>query len=224
MTNVLAYEFAWGPVLDRWDLFLLGAWLDVWVTAISFVLACALGIGIAVLRLSGVRLLSAPAFAYVQILRGVPLLVFLYWVYFGVAIVIGLNFSPVQAGIVALTLTGSAYTAEIFRGGLQALDAGQAEASRSLGLSRTGTYRHVLLPQTLRIVIPPLGNVFIGLLKGATLLSIIAVSDMVSVANDLNINFFTPFEAFTAVAVILVALVAVFSAGVTVLERVLRLP
>ena len=224
MTNVLAYEFAWGPVLDRWDLFLLGAWLDVWVTAISFVLACALGIGIAVLRLSDVRLLSAPAFAYVQILRGVPLLVFLYWVYFGVAIVIGLNFSPVQAGIVALTLTGSAYTAEIFRGGLQALDAGQAEASRSLGLSRTGTYRHVLLPQTLRIVIPPLGNVFIGLLKGATLLSIIAVSDMVSVANDLNINFFTPFEAFTAVAVILVALVAVFSAGVTVLERVLRLP
>ncbi|MCP9487183.1 MAG: amino acid ABC transporter permease [Gaiellaceae bacterium MAG52_C11] len=224
MTNLLAYEFAWGPVLDRWDLFLLGAWLDVWVTAISFGLACALGIGIAVLRLSGVRLLSAPAFAYVQILRGVPLLVFLYWVYFGVAIVIGLNFSPVQAGIVALTLTGSAYTAEIFRGGLQALDAGQAEASRSLGLSRTGTYRHVLLPQTLRIVIPPLGNVFIGLLKGATLLSIIAVSDMVSVANELNINFFTPFEAFTAVAVILVALVAVFSAGVTVLERVLRLP
>jgi His/Glu/Gln/Arg/opine family amino acid ABC transporter permease subunit len=224
MTTVLAYEFAWGPVLDRWDLFLLGAWLDVWVTAISFVLACALGLGIAVLRLSGVRLLSAPAFAYVQILRGVPLLVFLYWVYFGVAIVIGLNFSPVQAGIVALTLTGSAYTAEIFRGGLQAIDAGQAEASRSLGLSRTGTYRHVLLPQTVRIVIPPLGNVFIGLLKGATLLSIIAVHDMVSVANDLNINFFTPFEAFTAVAVILVALVAVFSAGVTFLERVLRLP
>jgi His/Glu/Gln/Arg/opine family amino acid ABC transporter permease subunit len=224
MTTVLGYEFAWGPVLDRWDLFLLGAWLDVWVTAISFVLACALGIGIAVLRLSGVRLLSASAFAYVQILRGVPLLVFLYWVYFGIAIVIGLNFSPVQAGIVALTLTGSAYTAEIFRGGLQAIDAGQAEASRSLGLSRTGTYRHVLLPQTVRIVIPPLGNVFIGLLKGATLLSIIAVHDMVSVANDLNINFFTPFEAFTAVAVILVALVAVFSAGVTFLERVLRLP
>jgi His/Glu/Gln/Arg/opine family amino acid ABC transporter permease subunit len=224
MTTVLAYEFAWGPVLDRWDLFLLGAWLDVWVTAISFVLACALGIGIAVLRLSGVRLLSASAFAYVQILRGVPLLVFLYWVYFGIAIVIGINFSPVQAGIVALTLTGSAYTAEIFRGGLQAIDGGQAEASRSLGLSRTGTYRHVLLPQTLRIVIPPLGNVFIGLLKGATLLSIIAVHDMVSVANDLNINFFTPFEAFTAVAVILVALVAVFSAGVTFLERVLRLP
>lgn len=224
MTTVLAYKFAWGPVLDRWDIFLLGAWLDVWVTAISFVLACALGIGIAVLRLSGVRLLSAPAFAYVQILRGVPLLVFLYWVYFGIAIVVGLNFSPVQAGIVALTLTGSAYTAEIFRGGLLAIDGGQAEASRSLGLSRIGTYRHVLLPQTLRIVIPPLGNVFIGLLKGATLLSIIAVHDMVSVANDLNINFFTPFEAFTAVAVILVALVAVFSAGVTFLERVLRLP
>ena len=224
MTTVLAYEFAWDPVFDRLDLFLLGAWLDVWVTAISFVLACALGIGIALMRGSGIALLRVPAFVYVQILRGVPLLVFLYWVYFGVAIVIGLNFSAVQAGIVALTLTGSAYTAEIFRGGLASIDAGQAEAARSLGLSRIGTYRDVLLPQMIRIVIPPLGNVFIGLLKGATLLSIIAVHDMVSVANDLNINFFTPFEAFTAVAVILVALVAVFSAGVSLLERTLRLP
>jgi His/Glu/Gln/Arg/opine family amino acid ABC transporter permease subunit len=224
MATVLAYEFAWDPVFDRLDLFLLGAWLDVWVTAISFVLACALGIGIALMRGSGIALLRVPAFVYVQILRGVPLLVFLYWVYFGLAIVIGLNFSAVQAGIVALTLTGSAYTAEIFRGGLASIDAGQAEASRSLGLSRIGTYRDVLLPQMIRIVIPPLGNVFIGLLKGATLLSIIAVHDMVSVANDLNINFFTPFEAFTAVAVILVALVAVFSAGVSLLERTLRLP
>jgi ABC-type amino acid transport system permease subunit len=176
------------------------------------------------MRNSGIALLQAPAFAYVQILRGVPLLVFLYWVYFGVAIVIGLNFSAVQAGIVALSLTGSAYTAEIFRGGLNAIETGQAEASRSLGLSRIGTYRDVLLPQMIRIVVPPLGNVFVGLLKGATLLSIIAVHDMVSVANDLNINFFTPFEAFTAVAVILIALVAVFSAGVSVLERTLRLP
>ena len=224
MTTALAYEFAWGPVRDRLDLFLLGAWLNVWVTAISFVLACALGIGIALMRGSGIALLRAPAFAYVQILRGVPLLVFLYWVYFGVAIVVGLNFSAIQAGIIALSLTGSAYTAEIFRGGLNAVDAGQAEASRSLGLSRFGTYRDVLLPQMIRIVVPPLGNVFVGLLKGSTLLSIIAVHDMVSVANDLNINFFTPFEAFTAVAVILVALVAVFSAGVSVLERALKLP
>ena len=106
MTTALAYEFAWGPVRDRLDLFLLGAWLNVWVTAISFVLACALGIGIALMRGSGIALLRAPAFAYVQILRGVPLLVFLYWVYFGVAIVVGLNFSAVQAGIVALSLTG----------------------------------------------------------------------------------------------------------------------
>jgi His/Glu/Gln/Arg/opine family amino acid ABC transporter permease subunit len=224
MTTLLAYEFAWDPVLDRWDLFLLGAWLDVWVTALSFLLACAIGLGIAVMRLSGVRAFRWLAFGYVQLLRGVPLLVFLYWVYFGLAIVIGLNFSPVQAGIVALSLTGSAYTAEIFRGGLQAIDVGQAEASRSLGLSRIGTYRHVLLPQTFRIVVPPLGNTLIGLLKGATLLSIIAVNDMVRVANDLNINFFTPFEAFSAVALILIGLVAIFSASVSLLERVLRLP
>ena len=86
MTTVLAYEFAWGPVHDRLDLILLGAWLDVWITAISFVLACASGSGRA-LRSLGLRAARWPAFAYVQLVRGVPLLVFLYWVYFGVAIV-----------------------------------------------------------------------------------------------------------------------------------------
>ncbi|MBA2475495.1 MAG: amino acid ABC transporter permease [Actinobacteria bacterium] len=221
---VLAYVFNWGPVLDRWDEFLLGAWVDVWVTGLSFALACCLGLGIAVLRLSGTALLRWPAFAYVQLIRGVPLLVFLYWVYFGIAIVVGLSFSPIEAAIIVLSLTGSAYTAEIFRGGLQAIDRGQVEASRSLGLGRIATYRHVLLPQTIRIVIPPLGNTFVGLLKGATLMSIIAVQDMVLVATNVNINYFTPFEAFTAIAVILVALVAVFSASVSVLERTLRLP
>jgi His/Glu/Gln/Arg/opine family amino acid ABC transporter permease subunit len=220
----LAYTFDWGPVLQRWHQFLVGAWVDVWVTAISFLLACGLGLGIAVLRLSGLALLRVPAFIYIQLIRGVPLLVFLYWVYFGIAIVVGVSFSPIQAAIIVLALTGSAYTAEIFRGGLQAIDPGQVEAARSLGLGRIGTYRHVLLPQTIRIVIPPLGNTFVGLLKGATLMSLIAVPDMVLVATDININYFTPFEAFTAIAVILVALVAVFSAGVSILERALRLP
>jgi len=87
-----------------------------------------------------------------------------------------------------------------------------------------GVYRHVVLPQAIRIAVPPLGNVFVGLLKGATIMAVLAVPDMVLLAMHLNTTYFTPFEAFSAVLVILVTLVVVFSGAVAVLERALRLP
>jgi len=221
---VIGYNANWNPVFQHWHEFLLGAWLDVWVTLISFVLACLLGVAVALLRLSGLRLLAWPAFAYVQLVRGVPLLVFLYWVYFGLAIVAGLAFSGVEAAIVALTLTGSAYTAEIFRAAVSSVDRGHPEAATALGFTRRATFVHVVFPQALRIALPPLGNTLVGLLKGATLISAIGVSDMVFQAQQINLSYFTPFEPFTAVAVLLVALVAVVSLLLTGLERALRLP
>jgi His/Glu/Gln/Arg/opine family amino acid ABC transporter permease subunit len=224
MAAVLAYSYNWQPVVDRSHALLVGAWVDVWVTLISFVLACILGIAIALLRLSGLRLFRWPAFAYVQLVRGVPLLVFLYWVYFGIAIVLGINFTATQAAIIALTLTGSAYTAEIFRAGIGGVDPGHVEAATALGFTRRSAFRHVVFPQALRIALPPLGNILIGMLKGATLISVIGVVDMVFVAQQINLDYFTPFEPFTAVAVILIVLVAIFSAVLSVLERALRLP
>jgi ABC-type amino acid transport system permease subunit len=154
----------------------------------------------------------------------VPLLVFLYWVYFGIAIVLGINFTATQAAIIALTVTGSAYTAEIFRAGIDSVDAGHVEAATALGFTRRSAFLHVVFPQAVRIALPPLGNVLIGLLKGATLISVIGVVDMVFVAQQINLDFFTPFEPFTAVAVILIVIVAVFSAVLAVVERALRLP
>jgi His/Glu/Gln/Arg/opine family amino acid ABC transporter permease subunit len=224
MHALLAYDYNWQPVLDRRHALLVGAWVDVWVTLISFGLACILGIAIALLRVSGVRLLRWPAFAYVQLVRAVPLLVFLYWVYFGIAIVLGVNFTTAQAAIIALTVTGSAYTAEIFRAGIGAVDAGHVEAATALGFSRRSTFRHVVFPQAIRIALPPLGNILIGMLKGATLISAIGVVDMVFVAQQINLDYFTPFEPFTAVAAILIVLVALLSALLTVVERALRLP
>lgn len=224
MTALVGYTYSWQPVLDRWEALLVGAWVDVWVTLISFALACVLGLAIALLRVSGLRLLRWPAFAYVQLIRGVPLLVFLYWVYFGLAIVVGVNFSAAQAAIVALTVTGSAYTAEVFRAGISGVDEGHVEAATALGFTRRDAFRFVVLPQAFRIALPPLGNVLIGTLKGATLISVIGVVDMVFVAQQINLDYFTPFEPFTAVAVILVALVAVLSLALTLAERFLRLP
>ena len=221
---MVAYTFDWTLVLEHKRAFLLGAWLDVWVTVISFVLACVLGMAVALLRISALRLFRWPAFVYVQLVRGVPLLVFLYWVYFGVAVVLGVAFTGVQAAIIALTVTGSAYTAETFRGAIGGVDPGQAEAATALGFARRSTFRHVVFPQAIRIALPPLGNTFVGLLKGATLISIIGVADMVFVAQDINLTYFTPFEPFTAVGIILIVLVAVFSLVLTGIERALRLP
>ena len=224
MAGLAAYNYNWQPVFDRSHALLVGAWVDVWVTLISFVLACVLGVAVALLRVSGLRLFSWPAFAYVQLIRGVPLLVFLYWVYFGVAIVVGVNFTSTEAAIIALSVTGSAYTAEIFRAGIGGVDAGNVEAATALGFTRRATFRHVVFPQAVRIALPPLGNVLIGMLKGATLISVIGIADMVFVAQQINLDYFTPFEPFTAVAVILVVLVALLSAALTVIERTLRLP
>src|SRR3954451_6987173 len=143
---LIAYQINWHPVLDHKHAFLVGAWIDVWITLISFALACGLGVTIALLRTSGLKLLRWPAFVYVQLVRGVPLLVFLYWVYFGIAIVLGVNFTATQAAIIALTLTGSAYTAEIFRAGIGGVDPGHVEAATALGFSRRSTFRPLVFP------------------------------------------------------------------------------
>jgi His/Glu/Gln/Arg/opine family amino acid ABC transporter permease subunit len=217
------YQFDWSVVTDRWRQFAEGAWVDVWVAILGFGFACLLGLGNAMLRTSGVNVFKVPSFLYVQVMRGVPLYVMILWIYFGIANVLGVNFTSYQAMIMALALTGSGYTTEIFRAGLTAIDRGQMEAARSIGLNRIRTYGHVILPQALRIVVPPLGNTFVGLLKGATLMSVIAVPDMVFLANELNVTLFTPFEVFTAVAIILVVLVFFFSALVYVLERRLKI-
>jgi His/Glu/Gln/Arg/opine family amino acid ABC transporter permease subunit len=219
----LSYQFDWRVVTDRWHLFVAGAWVDLWVAVVGFSLACMVGLVNALMRTSGVRILSVPSFLYVQVMRGVPLYVMLVWIYFGVANITGITFTSFEAIIITLALTGSGYTTEIFRAGLGAVDRGQMEAARSMGLSRVRTYGHVVLPQAFRIVVPPLGNTFVGLLKGATIMSVIAVPDMVFLANELNVTLFTPFEVFTAVALILIVMVLFFSAVVYVLERRLRI-
>jgi len=218
------FQFDWFVVTSHWREFMNGAWIDVQIATFGFLLACAIGLVVALLRLSRNPISVVPSYAFVQFVRGIPLYVMVLWLYFGIAIVFSINLTTFQAAIVALALTGSGYTAEIFRAGIMAVDRGQFEAGQSLGMNPFLLYRQVVLPQAFRTVVPPLGNIFIGLLKGATIVSVIAVKDMVYVAQEINVTYFTPFEAFTAVAVLLVAMVLVFSSVVWVLERRLKLP
>jgi His/Glu/Gln/Arg/opine family amino acid ABC transporter permease subunit len=220
--TLLDYQFDWSVVIRNLPQFLMGAEIDVWVAVVGFVLAAAIGLAVALLRLSTIRILEAAAYGYVQVLRGIPLYVFVLWMYFGLANAFSLELTALQAMVLSLALTGSGYTAEIFRSGIQAIDRGQIEAARSLGLNRPQMYVSVILPQAMRIVVPPLGNTFIGLFKGATIMSVIAIPDMVYVASEINVTYFEPFEAFTVVAVILVAAVLIFSILVYGVERIVR--
>lgn len=172
-----------------------GLYLTLWLTAVVTVLGLALGAVLAVMRLSDNPVLQAVSWTYVWLFRSVPLLVqLLFWFSIGALyprLSIGIPFgpefasadaralvSPIVAAIIGLTLHEAAFGAEIIRGGIASVDAGQAEAAKSLGLSASRTYRRILLPQAMRAIVPAAGNLLIGTLKGTAVVSVIAVSDL----------------------------------------------
>ena len=193
--------------------------IDLYIAAMGFVLACVIGLAISAMRGNGSKIIRAPAYAYTQILRGVPLYVLILWIYFGLSSAAGINLSPMTAAIIAIGITASATTAEIFRGAFAAIDPGQIEAARAMGLRRSQIYRHVLLPVAARVAIPPLGNVVIFQDKASTYAAVIAV-----LAQDLSMTQFRPFEAYATVAALLVLVVLLLSLIVMGLERALKLP
>ena len=219
-----SYQFQWWIITDNWQVLVGGAWIDIWVSFFGFLLACLVGAVVTLFRMSGSSWLRLPLSAYVQVARAIPPYVLLVWVHFGLAALLGLSLIPVQSMLAVLAFTGGGYASEIFRSGLLAVDRGQIEAAGSLGLSRFDVYRDVVLPQALRTVVPPLGNVAVSLLKTATLMSVIAVPDMLYHAQDLNLQYFAPFEAFTVVLIIFVCLVFVVSFVTLALERALAHP
>jgi His/Glu/Gln/Arg/opine family amino acid ABC transporter permease subunit len=217
-------QLDWSFVLDRWPLLAKGVVLDLYMAIVGTIAACVLGLLIQSARGSSVRLLSRSAYAFTQVTRGIPFYVLLLWLYFGIASYFDLALSAVTCTIIALAITDSGKTAEIFRGGFLSIDPGQLEASDAIGLSHRHRYFDVLLPQVIRVVIPPIGNVFVGQIKGATFAAAIAVPEMVFQAQEMSVTFYRPFEAFAAVAIILVTLVLGFSLIVLATERALRLP
>lgn len=198
--------------------------IDLYIAAMGFVLACVIGLAISGMRGNSSKAVRAPAYVYTQVLRGVPLYVLILWIYFGLSSAAGINLSPVTATVIAIGVAASATTAEIFRGAFAAIDPGQIEAARAMGLRRSQIYRHILLPVATRVAIPPLGNVVILQVKAATYGAVIAVPGMVYLAQDLSMTQFRPFEAYVTVAALLVAVVLLLSIVVLGLERALRLP
>ena len=155
-----------------------GLWATIWITFVSFLIALIFGVIIGLMRTSQITPLVILAKIYVDIMRGLPLIVLAFFIYFGIPQLTGLKFSASVAGILTLSLNATAYVAEIIRGGIQAVDVGQVEAGRSLGLTNGVTMRKIVLPQAAKISLPSLINQFVITLKDTSILSVIGLVEL----------------------------------------------
>ena len=178
-----------------------GAWITIMVSVVAYVLALAVGLMFGLARLSQFWPVRWAAAAYVQFFRGTPLLLQLFFIYY-VLPYGGIVLTPFASGVMGLTINYSAYMAEVFRSGIQAIPRGQWVAARSLGMSRRLLMRRIILPQAIRIVIPALGNFFVSIFKDSALVSVITMRDLMFSGELLASATFKHFEIFTMVAVI----------------------
>jgi ectoine/hydroxyectoine ABC transporter permease protein EhuD len=160
---------------------LVGAMTTIELTILSMALALVAGLALALMRLSRSPLLRSLSGAYIEIIRGTPLLVQLFIIYYGLP-QYGIRLEAFTAGVIGLSINYSAYLAEVYRAGILAIDKGQWEAGGSIGLSRAALLQHVIIPQAARIVLPPVGNYFISMLKDSALVSTISIVELMRAA------------------------------------------
>ena len=186
LERISSYYLDFGLVLDNMDSLLRAVLVTISLAFLAEFFGIVLGLGLALLKISRSRLLSAPAQLYIDVFRGTPLLVQITIIYFTTASV-GLRFTSLFfAGLVALSLNAAAYVAEIFRSGIQSIDRGQMEAGRASGLSSAKTMRYIIVPQAFRRVIPPLTNEFVMLIKDTSLVSVIGLAELLRAARVLQ--------------------------------------
>jgi polar amino acid transport system permease protein len=190
----------------------------VTVSAIFFALFIGLIAGLG--RISQITIVNRIATVYVEVIRGIPLLVQLFYIYYALGNWIKL--SGPAAAILAMSICYGAYMAEIFRAGIQSIPKGQMEAALALGLSRGQAMRKVILPQTIKVILPPIGNEFIALLKDSSLVSILAVADLLRRGREYASTSFRYFESYTVIALIYLVMTLFFSRLVAIMEERLR--
>ena len=204
-------------IIKYWPLFLEGATTTVLLSFFSVIVGVGCGTLMALARLSTNKFLSKAAKVYIDIIRGTPLLVQLYLVYFGLATVLDLN--DFVSGVIAVSVNTTAYIAEIIRSGIQSVDKGQMEAGRSLGLSWWQTMRFIIIPQAFKASIPPLGNEFIAMLKDSSLVSVIGFEELMRRGQLIIAKTYAATEIWGTVAIIYLCMTIPISRLVAYLER-----
>ena len=195
-------EYTWDfkIVLDSLPLLLRGLVVTVELWVVAFVVGLSLGLAVSLARISGRAWLNGPAIAYVEIFRNTPVLVQLIWFYYAFPIVLGQQLSPFTAAALGLTLNTSAYSAEIFRGGILSIARGQWEGAKAIGMTRAMTMRRIILPQVMRQMLPAFTNRAIELAKVTSLASLLAVNEIMYEGRLISSTYYRPLEVLTVVA------------------------
>jgi ectoine/hydroxyectoine ABC transporter permease protein EhuD len=217
LQNIAAlFDFS-GSVEYLPDLF-QGALVSVELTFCVMVIGLVFGLIIALMRISRSRTLRFISTAYVEAIRGTPCLLQLFYIYF-VLPAFGIRFDPFMSGVIGLAVNYSAYLSEVYRAGILAVPRGQLEASQALGMSRRLMMRLIILPQAIRVIVPPLGNSVISLVKDTSLVSIVTVKELMFTGQIIAATNFQYFTIFTIIGIIYLALSYPGSLFVSYLER-----
>jgi polar amino acid transport system permease protein len=213
MLATVAWSVVWERIAHPDHAFALALWRTVYISISAQVIGVCLGLIAALMRMSRLRPLRILSGAYVLVFRGTPVIVQIFFVYFGANLLFGFTLIPnevhigittlsgaVFAGIVALGINEGAYMREIIRAGIDSVDRGQMEAAKSLGMTYRLAMRRIVLPQAARVIVPPLGNEFNNMLKTSSLVFFIGVTELFGDAEIRNSTAFQPVEYFTAVA------------------------
>jgi len=201
---------------------LSGMGVTIYISVISIIISMILGFIVAIPSLAKNRFLTYINIGYVEIVRAIPLLVLILWIYYGLPIMTGLSFSPFVSGIIALAISESAFQAEIFRAGINSIKKSQWEAGSSLGLTFYKRLRLVILPQAIKNILPALGNQFVYVLKMSSLVSIIGIADLTRKANELVVSTYRPLEIYTFLILEYLILILIVSFFVRKLEKKLE--
>lgn len=213
------YQWDFASILDNWPVLWVGIKGTVFIFAVTIVLGLSLGLLIGMLRYAQTRWLRWPATAFVEVFRNTPVLVQIIWFYYAFPILTGIDVDPFLAAVLGISLNTAAFSAEIFRAGIQSIDAGQWEAGKAIGMSYPQTMRRVILPVAIKRILPALTNRAIEVFKMSTLASVVAYVETLNQAKllaDLNFN---PIEAYTAVAFIFFVILYPIVQATYVLER-----
>ena len=217
----LTYSYDWSVVWKSLPFFERGLTITLQITLFSIAFSLVLGLIVALIRL-GPPPFAQIGFVYVQVFRALSLYVYILFIYFGFGAAFHIQLDPIEAGVVALTLLNSAYMAEIYRSAILAVDTGQREAARSLGLGAISTFAMVTFPQAWRIAIPSLVNQFTDIIKDTSVVALIGAGDLMYQANERNSFFQRGFEIYTAVAAVYFVMVVIVAQLAWRLERRLR--
>jgi polar amino acid transport system permease protein len=201
---------------------LSGLTTTIYISVISIIISMVLGLIVAIPSLAKNKFFTYINIGYVEIVRAVPLLVLILWIYYGLPIMTGISFSPFVSGIIALAISESAFQAEIFRAGINSIKKAQWEAGSSLGLNFFKRLRLVILPQAIKNILPAIGNQFVYVLKMSSLVSIIGIGDLTRKANELVVTTYRPLEIYTFLILEYLVLILIVSFFVRKLEKRLK--